>query len=325
MVFSNRHVLLFVTAEAPKRVVDENGNAYLFQYGAIYDASGNIITEAHRTNGIRGDLVFSQNPNKLTFKERLKICYKAIKNFNIFFDAIYMGPWFGHFGHFITETISRFSKDVKKSNGSYIFHTFDLDKNYRKYLEFQKRALDILDLDINKVQIVVDKPAVLIFSKYSTENVALNKSANDEAIEIWNTMSSRVYKNFNGTKIFLSRALLDNSRLKIPKELNDKIEKFFLQHGFTIISPETLDLNNQINILKNCKVLAGLGGSALHLSIFARQSTLIIEIVDEDSPNEGNPHQVVLTSAKKQKHEFVKFLRGDQIDWEKLQNILNQI
>ena len=63
------------------------------------------------------------------------------------------------------------------------------------------------------------------------------------------------------------------------RELGErKLEQFFKQQGFTIVSPEKYTLREQINILLNCREFASTCGSASHNSIFLRDHTKVFLI-----------------------------------------------
>ena len=76
-------------------------------------------------------------------------------------------------------------------------------------------------------------------------------------------------------KIYLSRCAMPMDRHTYGEE---KVQKIFEKNGFTIIYPETLPLKEQISLMKNCKVLAGCAGTALHLALFMKPGGTVIQI-----------------------------------------------
>ncbi|MDR3049818.1 MAG: glycosyltransferase 61 family protein [Elusimicrobiota bacterium] len=73
----------------------------------------------------------------------------------------------------------------------------------------------------------------------------------------------------------MSRTKLSGSKFVIGEK---EIEKIFKNNGFKIIYPEQLTIRQQIGLMKNCKHLAGIVGTALHLSLFAKNGIEITVI-----------------------------------------------
>ena len=82
-------------------------------------------------------------------------------------------------------------------------------------------------------------------------------------------------------KIYVSRAKLD----KLHKTLGEeKVQHVFEKNGFKVIYPEKLPLKSQIALIKNCKVLAGCAGTALHLALFMKPGGTVISIKRNRQP-----------------------------------------
>lgn len=73
-------------------------------------------------------------------------------------------------------------------------------------------------------------------------------------------------------RIFLSRARAPRRRLANERE----IEALFVRFGFTIIHPEEHTLEEQIALMQAAKMVAGLGGSAMHLTAFASPEARVL-------------------------------------------------
>ena len=67
-------------------------------------------------------------------------------------------------------------------------------------------------------------------------------------------------------RVFLSRSGATARRLDIEAE----VEALFARYGFAIVHPETLEIEDQIALVAGARMLAGLGGSAMHNAVFAR-------------------------------------------------------
>lgn len=96
----------------------------------------------------------------------------------------------------------------------------------------------------------------------------------DEFGQAFQIMAANVKSKDGAEKVYLSR-----SALKERRTFNEEqIENIFRKNGYKIVHPETLSLAEQVAAVKNCKSLAGLGGSALHHSLFMPRGGEVIQI-----------------------------------------------
>ena len=65
-------------------------------------------------------------------------------------------------------------------------------------------------------------------------------------------------------RVFISRSRIHRRRLENEAE----IEAAFERHGFRIVHPELLPIEDQIALFAGAKMIAGLGGSAMHNTVF---------------------------------------------------------
>lgn len=73
-------------------------------------------------------------------------------------------------------------------------------------------------------------------------------------------------------RIFISR-----SRLRRRRLINEaEIEGLFERYGFRIIHPETLAVEAQIALFSDAVMIAGLGGAAMHSTVFTRPETKVL-------------------------------------------------
>jgi len=86
--------------------------------------------------------------------------------------------------------------------------------------------------------------------------------------------------NSTTNKIFFSRI---NFEKKIGNErvslgVSREIESLFQNSGFKIVYPEQLSFQRQVELASNVEYLAGMEGSALHLSLFMKKGATCISI-----------------------------------------------
>lgn len=75
-------------------------------------------------------------------------------------------------------------------------------------------------------------------------------------------------------RIFISR-----SRIRRRRLINEvEIEALFERYRFRIVHPETLPVEAQIALFSEAKMIAGLGGAAMHSTVFSRPETRILMV-----------------------------------------------
>lgn len=98
-------------------------------------------------------------------------------------------------------------------------------------------------------------------------------------IYIRNKILSRLEKEFDTSKkypekVYLSRPSKGSRQMSNSKE----VECFFLEKGFTIISPEKLSFKEQIAYIKNAKIIVGVSGASLSNLLFCQEKAEIIAL-----------------------------------------------
>ena len=73
-------------------------------------------------------------------------------------------------------------------------------------------------------------------------------------------------------RIFVSRSAIPSRRLREEVE----VEALFERNGFELIHPEALAIEYQIAAFAGAKLIAGLGGSAMHNAVFADADTPVL-------------------------------------------------
>jgi hypothetical protein len=110
-----------------------------------------------------------------------------------------------------------------------------------------------------RVLYVADPPLELTGNLHSTARAAFARLARLGAHSTIET----------SPRLFLSRAGIPERRLDRQAE----IEALMRRHGFAIVQPERLSLADQIRLVANAEMVAGLSGSAMHNLVFAREQT----------------------------------------------------
>lgn len=99
-------------------------------------------------------------------------------------------------------------------------------------------------------------------------------------------------------KVYFSRTAINDGR-----EYGEKsIERLFKEHGFVIIHPENLSLENQIWILSHCQTFASTEGSISHGAIFCKEGANIIIL---RKANYINAYQTMIDSMINAKVTYI--------------------
>ena len=265
----------------PQKNLRPNSSSFMSQEGGLYNFNRELIIDSNRSSGLLGDQINNITQNKLGFIPFARYIFLAIVKRQIFFGSRFAGPWFSHFGHFLLESFSRLRES--KPGEKLLFHPFDLDAVNDKLQKFQISLLQVIGINQSQIKIVRDDPCLLIFSKYSSEVIQFPLTIKSEAIDFYQEISKRFQlKESPNHKVFFSRnnPLAINSR--VSNQLNLMVEDLFKKYRFQIIHPEQLNIEDQITLVSNAQIISGFRGSAMHLAIFARPGTSIMEFGDRE-------------------------------------------
>jgi hypothetical protein len=229
--------------------------------GGVFDSNGKII-----------ELSKSKTSNSIIKIGSPQILDADIKYKYIDEDAVYLGFFPTHFGHFIIEALNRLwiylennPFDIQAAAGGHhnLFNKKAVyigasDSYFIEILEifgFDKKNIIRVDEPTKFKSVIIPEESAFILEPIC------NKKYKDIYKRIRDNAAGYGYE-----KIYLSRTKL--SRLgKVCGE--EEIEKAFEENGFKVIYSEKMSLAKQIGLMKNCKHLAGLTGSSLYLSLFA--------------------------------------------------------
>jgi capsular polysaccharide biosynthesis protein len=79
----------------------------------------------------------------------------------------------------------------------------------------------------------------------------------------------------------------------------------FARHGFEVVAPETLSVDEQLRRFATARVLAGLSGSGLHQSAFMPPGGRVVEVGDGRSSDEPVAMQVAIDAALDHERVFL--------------------
>ena len=163
----------------------------------------------------------------------------------------------GHFGHFVADCLCRmFAWDIVRQ----VFGDVKLIIAERDRSDFQVSLLaacgatdsDILWLD----GLVRCKRLVM-----ATQSLGVEQYASPSSLQLWNRIrDNKARRDISlPDRIYLSRSAVETRKLVNEAEA----EAIFQRNGFTIVRPETLNVDQQIALVSNALLVAGPAGSGM--------------------------------------------------------------
>lgn len=250
--------------------------------GCVYSSAGRKIALSERASGYFGDHYRNKNP------DNIDVC--ATDGEFLDGHGIYLGHLMGHYGHFITETVSSFWTLLdKRDYDFFLFHPTDetdLDVDYIKYI------FGVFKIDPAKVVLANAYYRVATLT-VPERLVKLNLSANRRMRTIYRCIAESAGASSEvGRRVYLSRRM--NSHSKLGRAiLNERfIEHFMRDRGLEIVYPERLPFQEQLRLFQDADLVIGFSGSALHNCVFMSSSARILEFGDVRS--RASPHRMQL-------------------------------
>jgi len=238
-----------------------------FHLGAVYDSSGALVPASLRVP----DKYRSRDPGTLSEALAGRAVETRLKR------ALYLGHAFTHFGHFMLETVSAlyWAREVD-AEVSLLFHPFEEggENVFARYAHGTE-CLKLLDISPERVAVATADIAVdellLPPRAYDMSNgphydfSAVYRSLRDAAMRSSGAPRAR--------RIYLSRRRL-KGRGRLANEA--AIERLMRFRGFAVLHPERMSFSDQIRAAAGADMLAGVDGSALHLSAFMQPAARVL-------------------------------------------------
>lgn len=243
----------------------EKNNMPITHNGVVYDAHGRVIIESLR----RSEFAAIKHVSD-TYIDSNTVCCNTITE-----DAVYCGHFFGHFGHFLLETLPEIYR-VKKSGSDnlLLFNRFRDDPSPTVLLKLKHVNFFLNVLKVERERIVIaDKNLRLNNVEINDRVTTINHSIQPDVKQAYLFISEAIDSHFVYEKVYFSRSKM--MRRPSPPD----IDIIMANKGFKVIYPEKLSVYEQIQYVKNASVLAGYDGSAMHLSVFMKEASKVI-IVD---------------------------------------------
>lgn len=180
---------------------------------------------------------------------------------------VWAGMIYGHFGHFIAETLPRLLSiraSLDANPGTRILG-FAAPNVMRTDLSGMAWFLEKAGIDRHRIDLITEPTRVTRLVLPATPFAG--RYAYLPAVATLIDQYGLSAANPSGERIFLSRGLLAGAASRVRNI--HQIETLFAAAGYTILHPEKLDMAEQVARITAARVLAGENGSALHWSLYS--------------------------------------------------------
>jgi len=181
--------------------------------------------------------------------------------------VVYGGLVYNHFGHFITECLSRMWWFLENPTCGYkfVFITPENHPDDSRFLEY------FLLLGLAKENIIVlRKPTRFDLIIIPDQSIYIHSGYKPNATKIYNVIRKNVPA-AGYEKVYFTR-----TKLHRPDAVNEEyFESYFHSKGYEVIAPEKLSIEEQVAVMAGVKEYACVSGSLHHHILFGRNGIKI--------------------------------------------------
>lgn len=247
-------------ATVTRGLIDRRGK---FHLGAVYDSAGRLAAGSQRAP----DRYRAGDPEALGEALAGRPVERRLPR------ALYLGHAFTHFGHFLLETISALCwvREVD-ADLPLLFHPFDESgENVFTQRRHGVECLKLLGIPPDRVVMAASDLAVdeLLMPPRPYD---IQRGPRYDFRSVYRALRDGAEGAAAGpaaTRVYLSRSRLKR-RLRSRLANEAAIERRMAWRGFAVLHPERMSFADQIRAVASADVVAGVDGSALHLSAFMR-------------------------------------------------------
>jgi len=217
--------------------------------------------------------------------------------------TLYLGAFMNHYGHFITESLSRYWKQDSGAFDHVVAYPFMHNHGSILVEDFHRHLAGLLDVPIDRMAILRSQTVfdeIVVPEQLWTYNVQVNAHMR----AVYGRISTRHAGRGTSGRIFLSRA--PSGRLANALA----VEEMFASFGFRIVYPERVAIADQLSLYANCEILASLSGSGMHNCLFARPGLMTIEVGDARARRNPVLMQRIANELAQVEARFIPFGEG---------------
>lgn len=235
---------------------------------SFYDSKNVPVTAANHFRGHdENDFEFVDNRHK-DAEIRQKLTGKSL----------YLGWLFSHYGHFLTESLSRLWVIEEVDFQGFDYFLFNYKQNKKGDILKAQFIWDTLaKLGINKEKVVLIDDCYTIEELHiPTQALVLRSGVSKKMNSVWSQVSKP--NAHPHLKTYISRTEIPRRSLQNEIDLQNALK----EKGFKVIAPQNMSFEDQLAIYANTKLLVSPAGTGLHNAVFMPKNTRIISITHED-------------------------------------------
>jgi hypothetical protein len=221
---------------------------------------------------------------------------------------IYIGFLTPHYGHFITESLSRIWFYLLNSDQDYylLYHglgplnQYPLIINFTSALGIDRNRLVRFDKEMIVSEVIVPQQSLTLLDEVSAIH---NQTVNTIAENLTKKMG-KIYE--TSQPLYLSRRLLSPDRRLIENEI--ELEEILIKKGVNVQHLQFLPLEEQIYLINRHQIILGPSGSALHTLIFSLKNGKYFVSLTRDHPIGGNVTQMLIDLLKRNQSSYINCL-----------------
>lgn len=268
--------------------------------GCLYRADGAKVGLSERFGGYAGDHIDTDNPDLMA---------RPAASEKLAGRGLYLGHYMGgHYGHFITETLSTFwiFEDQRADAFDYVlFHPFVFGTAIPDYASFCFERFGIRE---DKVVFAGAEPLSFEEIVVPERLFRLNHSSDARLRWVYGHITEGARAPAAAPeRLYVSRRRFSRRDLFRVVANEAHIETAFQQRGFEVIYPETMRFEDQVALYSRARWVAGISGSGLHNSLFMRPDAAIIELGDPRYGGARSPTQVLCDRISGVRNELIPF------------------
>lgn len=287
---------MFVTSEFPEL----RGAAKYFEWrtlGCLYDSDGARIDLSLRSQPVGDEETVSIDPGCLP-AEALSADVPYLSG-----RTLFLGIFQNHYGHFITESLSRFWwPESAERFDQLVAYPFIHDRGELFVQGFHRHMTNALGIPVDRMTML---HTPMRFQEIVVPEQLWNfdQHANVRARDIYARIATPHMTGGTNGRLFLSRPADPKARLANVAEIEDVFAGF----GFKVVYPEELTIDRQLAHYANCEILAGFSGSGMHNCLFTRRGTVTIEVGDTRTPQRPHKVQSIANAVAEIDARFIPF------------------
>lgn len=290
----------YLTEVAVGRTASSHAPRQWFR-GAVHDHEGRLVEASQKWLGDRRGPRVAVDPATVTRSEERD---------ELAGTWLYGGTWANVYGHFLVETLTTLWPTLPERPSGLVFHS---NFGQHEVADWHRRFIELAGFGDLPIHVVgLRRPARAERLVVPGRSVSLHAWAHPEARATW----ERVAQDFRGEgdeRVYVSRTRLNQRRrrqghhrpIRTTREQDQALDAVFRDHGFTVLHPETMSVDDQLRAVGSARVIAGLSGSGLHQSAFLPAGGRVLEVGDSRTSTTPVRMQRAIDAAMEHERCFV--------------------